>query len=104
MIGYQALLNEVISGGEFQHIFVYVDAMPLRRNEKGYNEKTFPVGVCITLPNENPSEMAFHAFYDAIIHVIGGEEERVRAFAERIWEYYPSRIVLNYRTGMEVMQ
>lgn len=104
MIGYQALLKEVISGNEFQHLFVYVDAMPLKRTKTGYNEKTFPVGVCVTLPSENPSEMVFHAFYGCIVHVIGGNEERVRAFADKIWEYKPKRIVQNWGDAMEVMQ
>jgi len=98
MIGYNAVANAIRNGDTFTHIFVYVDACPYR---KGMT--SLPTGVVMIEPNET-DKLTFLAFVSQVIHLIGGDEDRVKMFADRIWMFHPKKIIANWGEAMEIMQ
>lgn len=98
MIGYNAVANAIRNGETFSHLFVYVDACPYR---KGLH--SFPKGVVMIEP-EDTEKLTFLAFIGQIIHLIGGDENRVRLFADRIWMFHPKKIIANWGDAMEIME
>lgn len=98
MIGYNAVANAIRNGHTFTHIFVYVDACPYRKGMA-----SLPTGVVMIEPNET-DKLTFLAFVSQVIHLIGGDEDRVKMFADRIWMFHPKKIIANWGEAMEIMQ
>ena len=99
MIGLSALESAKKSGASIQRFWLYVDASPLSFRRGGQK-----LGVCISMPKDEPEHFAFHVANGSIVHVNGGNEKRVRAFAERISKYRPKMIVLNWHEAMEIWE
>lgn len=98
MIGYNKFCKTLREGGEFSHIFVYVDACPWLPNLQ-----SLPAGVIIIEPTDG-IDTTFLSFEHQVVHLIGGNEQRVRAFAERIFEFFPKQLIANWGEAMEIIE
>ena len=102
MIGYKELLQARIRGDEVSTVFVYVDAIPYRLID-GKPRKQFGTGVVIIYPDDDVSQ-SFTAMHGLIVHIIGGDEQRVKLFVDRIWKFNPLQIVANWGDAMEIIE
>lgn len=103
MIGYQEILAAAKREEPFKRVFLYVDAMPYRiRN--GETMKRFTKNIMFVDPTDDPAKLSFYALRNTQVHICGGDTERVRAFAERVWAFKPSVLCWDDGVQMEVMR
>jgi hypothetical protein len=98
MIGYREVLKAVMDCHEVKRVFVYVDACPYR---KGVD--CLPIGVILIEPDDGV-DLSFVALNGITVHLIGGDESRVRQFADRIHEFMPAKIIANWGEAMEITE
>lgn len=103
MRGYSQLLKSVSDGSAAELIFFYIDASPYRLTN-GKTMKSFPTGVVLVDQSDKAEELSFHAVAGAVVHVIGGDMERVEEFSQRIWQYKPSTICMTDGTRTEIIR
>lgn len=97
MIGYRELSKAIIDGYKVKKVFVYIDACPYRQGMS-----SLPPGVILIEPDDT-TDISFAVLNKLTVHLIGGDEKRVKAFADRIWQFRPTRIVANWGEAMEII-
>ncbi len=103
MQGYNDILTAAKKGERLNKVFFYVDAMPYRIR-KGSVMKKFPVNVMFVDSTDDPAKLSFHALRDLQVHIVGGNNERVRAFAERVLAFKPSMLCWDDGCEMEIIR
>ncbi len=101
MQGYQDVLTAVKADERLNDVYLYVDAIPFRIR-KGATLKKFPVGVLFVDPTDDPAKLFFHALRGTRVHIAGGDTDRVKSFAARVWTFKPSVLCWDDGEQMEL--
>jgi hypothetical protein len=101
MQGYQDILTAAKADQRLNDVHLYVDAVPYRVKD-GVTVRKFPVGYLLTDPTDDPAKLSFNALRGSRVHISGGDTDRVKAFAERVWLFNPSVICLDDGEQMEL--
>jgi hypothetical protein len=103
MRGYQELIAKEKQGVRLNRVLMYVDAIPYRV-QNNVTVKSFPTGVILADQTDDPAKLSFHAFRGVPVHITGGNMERVKQFADRVWQFGASVIVLDDGVEMEILR
>jgi hypothetical protein len=103
MRGYQEIVAKGRQGARLNKVFIYVDAIPYRV-QNDVTVKSFPTGVILADQTDDPAKLSFHALRGVPVHITGGNMERIKQFADRVWHFGASLIVLDDGVEMEILR
>jgi hypothetical protein len=103
MRGYQEIIAKEKQGARLNRVFLYIDAIPYRL-KNNVTVKSFPTGVLLADQTDDPAKLSFFALRGVPVHITGGNMERVKQFADRVWEFGASVIILDDGVVMEIMR
>lgn len=97
MRGYRELLSARLKGQTVKKVFMFVDATPLIKTDRGYL-KTFPLGFLL-IDTFDQTPMNLNALFEQDVCISGGNKDRNFFIARCVASAKPNRISINNAGG-----